>query len=174
MSVAEAWCVLACAGHLGCGSLSESRRPGPVISFMPVRDINVYFPSCEWWSELCGRKVVLRVRMPVMEQLCVVAAAPCEWLASQETWLYHSVAEAGMQLLSLFLSSVQMEHQRNLGYMGFCGHREPISFVRRVVIWGSVGVAGSVERFFPEFLTVRRTLFCPWSPSGIMRCAFRG
>lgn len=50
-----------------------------------------------------------------------------------------------MRLLSLFSSSVQMEHQRNLGY-GFHGHRESISFVRRVVIevcWG----AGSVERF---------------------------
>ena len=44
------------------------------------------------------------------------------------------VAEAGMWLLSLFSSSVQMEHQRNLDCMGFMVIREPISFVRRVVI----------------------------------------
>jgi len=41
---------------------SDSCRPGPVISFMPVRGGNVCAPSCEWWwLELCGRKVVLRV-----------------------------------------------------------------------------------------------------------------
>lgn len=82
--------------------------------------------------------------------------ASCEWLVSLGV-LCGSVVEAGVWLLLLFSSSVQMEHQRNLGY-GFHGHREPISFVRRVVIWGSVGLQGPSDGSFSEFLTVRRTL----------------
>ena len=67
---------LACAvgGHLGCGSLLRVVVLAcDLVWGGVVRDTNVYSPSCErWWSELCGRKVVLRVRMPVTEQLCVV------------------------------------------------------------------------------------------------------
>lgn len=79
---------------------SESRRPGPVISSGLVRDTNVYSLSCEWWwSELCGRKVVLQVRMPVAVQLCVVVACSVRVAGSLERLgLYGSVAEAGMWL----------------------------------------------------------------------------
>ena len=56
--------------------------------------------------------------MPVMEQLCVVVACSVRVIGSLGA-LYGSVAGAGVWLLSLFSSSVQVEHQRNLGYMGF-------------------------------------------------------
>lgn len=67
-----------------------------------------------------------------------------------------------MAVLSLFSSSVQMEHQRNLGYMGFMVIREPTSFVRRVVILRFRWVAGSVERFFQSFLPFDGPC-CSWS-----------
>lgn len=151
---------------------SESRRPGPVISSVSVRDRNVCAPSCEWWwSELCGRKVVLRVRMPVMEQLCVVVACSVRvtgFLGGVVRLCCWSRDVAVIVVLVICTDGAPTESR----LYGFHGHTRAHLLCATCCVrfcW----VAGFVGRFFPEFLTVRRTLSCPWSPSDVVGCAFR-
>lgn len=111
-------------------------------------------PSCEWWwSELFGRKVVLRVRMPVTEQLFVVIVTLCEWLVSLgRCTALLSRPGCGCYRCSRYLyrwsTTVQMEHQRNLGYMGFMVIGSPSPLCDVLCDRGFRWVAGSVGRFF--------------------------
>lgn len=130
----------------------------------------MYLPSCvRRWLELFGPKVVpSSVDASDGTTLC----RGCCFVSVFFRWVAVCLCcRCGAWLLSLFLSSTQMTHQRNLGY-GFCGHRA-LLLLRRVVIRGSVGLHGPSNGSFQSFLPFD----VPCSVSGlsaIVGCAFRG
>ena len=124
-----------------------------------------------FWPQSCTVTGIHTRRYNFVSYATVSYATLCEWPVPRRDSLHGSVADAGAWLLSLFLSSAQMTHQRNLGY-GFCGQRALLLFAT-CCDRGFVGLHGPSNGSFQSFLPFDG----PCSVSGlsaIVGCAFRG
>lgn len=109
--------------------------------------------------------------MPVTAQLCVVGAVSCRCSSDGLPCVFVADAGHGCYRCSRHLYRWSTN---GISAVWVSWSYESPSPLCDVLCEVPLGCRVRWTVLSPEFLTVRRTLSCPWSPSGILGCAFRG